>query len=161
MCLSKNSQCFATSPSRHWAAIGCTENGQPIRVTVHTQISVQMSCCPTCRGWIAMNWEKNTFLIEHPVTKCTNSNETIQKCEMNILDLTMTDQPKIMICEHVREGRKWEKWSVVEITPNLKITINQWILMFNSCLTSWFEIMLAHWTRNMGHPVFIQWIKTQ
>ena len=41
-------------PLQHLAAIGCTENGQPIRVTVHSD---QMSCSPTCRGLDAVNWQ--------------------------------------------------------------------------------------------------------
>ena len=34
-------------PRKHWAVIGCTENGQPITVPVHSD---QKSCSPTCRG---------------------------------------------------------------------------------------------------------------
>ena len=42
-------------PRQNWAAIGCIENGQPIKVTVYTQISYQMSCSPTCwGGWDAV-----------------------------------------------------------------------------------------------------------
>ena len=48
-------------PRQHWAAYGCTVNGQPIRVTVHTQIAYQMSCSPACRGWVAVNIRKNTI----------------------------------------------------------------------------------------------------
>ena len=62
--LSKNIQYSATfpSPALGWV-IGCTENGQPIRVTVYTQISDQMSCSPTCRGWVAMKWGNTQFLM--------------------------------------------------------------------------------------------------
>ena len=29
---------FVTSPRQNWVAIGCTKNGQPIRVTVHSDL---------------------------------------------------------------------------------------------------------------------------
>ena len=39
-------------PRQHcWAAIGCTQNGQPIGVTVH----LDLSYFPTCRGCVAVN----------------------------------------------------------------------------------------------------------
>ena len=32
-----NSQNFAPLPQQHWTAIGCTENGKPLGVTVHSK----------------------------------------------------------------------------------------------------------------------------
>ena len=57
MFFSKNSGKFATSPS---AAIGCTENYQPIGVTVH-------SYCDVGEGGVAVNCEKPKFFPEHGV----------------------------------------------------------------------------------------------
>ena len=34
---------------------------------LYTLISDQMSCSPICRGWVAVNWEKNTIFNDHPV----------------------------------------------------------------------------------------------
>ena len=34
----KNSQSFANFLRQHWAAIGCAENVQPLRVTVHSNL---------------------------------------------------------------------------------------------------------------------------
>ena len=42
---------------QQWAAIGCTKNGQPIGVTVHSDLSY----FSTCRGSVAVNWEKPNF----------------------------------------------------------------------------------------------------
>ena len=51
-------------PRQFCAAIGCTENGQQMRMTVH---SYQMSFPPTCREWVTVNRKKNTIFNEHPV----------------------------------------------------------------------------------------------
>ena len=54
-------------PRQPWAAaIGCTENGQPIIVTMYIQISDHMSSSPTCRGWDVIG-KKAKFFNEHPV----------------------------------------------------------------------------------------------
>ena len=55
-------------PSKDRAAIGCTEHGQPIRMTVHSDLrSDELISYMICRGWIAVNLEKNSIFIEHPV----------------------------------------------------------------------------------------------
>ena len=41
------------------AAIGCTQNGQPTGVTLHSDLSN----FPTCRWCVAVNWEKTQFCL--------------------------------------------------------------------------------------------------
>ena len=63
MCFSQGISSILRSLLRqHWAAIGCTENGQPIGVTVHLKDEL----FSYFRGWVAVNWE-NTIFIERPV----------------------------------------------------------------------------------------------
>ena len=62
-------QYFATSAYRQrWAAIGCTKNGQPIRVTVNsTSCTVELLFYMLLLGMDCSELGKNTILNQHPV----------------------------------------------------------------------------------------------
>ena len=52
-------------PFKHWAAIGCTKNFQPIGVTAHSYWKVSYS--DLGEEGVASNCEKNTIFPEHPI----------------------------------------------------------------------------------------------
>ena len=54
-------------PRQHWASIGPSENGQPMGVTIDSDFLRDMSCSPTCRRWVAVNWEKNPQFLTNAV----------------------------------------------------------------------------------------------
>ena len=55
--------------SQHLAAIGCTESDWGQRSEWTLRSLARMSSSPTSRGWVAVNWEKNTIIfLEHPIT---------------------------------------------------------------------------------------------
>ena len=58
-----NSQNFAPLPQQHWTAIGCTENGKPLGVTVHSKNELLSYMQRTGCSELG----KNTFFNEHPV----------------------------------------------------------------------------------------------
>ena len=69
---SKNFLNFATTPSpQHWAAIGCSENGQPITITVHSHSveNFEDFLAIWRRGMGYSGMSINTILLEHPVFK--------------------------------------------------------------------------------------------
>ena len=51
---------------QHWAAIGCTVNGQPIRVTVHSDLSSD-ELLSYMQGMGCSELGKNTIFNEHPL----------------------------------------------------------------------------------------------
>ena len=51
---------------QHWAAIGCTKNYQPIRVTVHSDLLQRWVALLPAGDGLKWTW-KNTIFNEHPV----------------------------------------------------------------------------------------------
>ena len=58
-------------PRQHWDSIGCTENDQSIGVTVHLSLA-EVIFSPTCKGFVAVMWKKNTIVLEYPVLVLTS-----------------------------------------------------------------------------------------
>ena len=56
-------------PRQYWASIGCTENVQPIWVTLHLDLLRIWFVLLTCRGLVVVNWKKNTLFFLNTLHK--------------------------------------------------------------------------------------------
>ena len=64
-----NLRYFSTSPYLSWSAIGCTENGQSIRVTVHSDLRSD-ELLSSMQGMGCCELRKIAIFNEHPVPEC-------------------------------------------------------------------------------------------
>ena len=60
---------FRPLPRKHWAAIGCTENGQTITVTVHIVNWGKTQCLINTLLYMNDNWSLD-YGIQHSLSPC-------------------------------------------------------------------------------------------